>query len=146
MQSTTYELKYCERCGSLRLRRTASAGTYCEPCGQMLVAFSLPAHAERAMSPKEAALDFLHQMQSGELNREKLGEEFSVFLTQDRVKAAAPRLKALGEPEKVEVERIDERGGMEVASIVFVFKTAKLHGLLYRTPDGKNQQLLFRKR
>ncbi len=97
-------------------------------------------------SPKEAALDFLHQMQSGELNREKLGEEFSVFLTQDRVKAAAPRLKALGEPEKVEVERIDERGGMEVASIVFVFKTAKLHGLLYRTPDGKNQQLLFRKR
>ncbi len=48
MQSTTYELKYCERCGSLRLRRTASAGTYCEPCGQMLVAFSLPAHAERA--------------------------------------------------------------------------------------------------
>lgn len=44
----TYELKYCERCGSLRLRRTASEGTYCEPCGQMLANFSLHNHVERA--------------------------------------------------------------------------------------------------
>ena len=35
---------------------------------------------------------------------------------------------------------------MEVASIRFTFKTAELRGLLYRTPDGKIQQLLFRKR
>ncbi len=97
-------------------------------------------------APKEAALDFLHQMQSGKLNREKLGEEFSAFLTDERVKLAASRLKALGEPEKVEVESLAERGGMEVASIQFTFKTAKLHGLLYRTPDGKIQQLLFRER
>jgi hypothetical protein len=48
MQLTTYELKYCERCGSLRLRRAESAETYCEPCGQMLANFSLPIHAERA--------------------------------------------------------------------------------------------------
>jgi hypothetical protein len=34
---------------------------------------------------------------------------------------------------------------MEVASIRFKFKTAELRGLLYRTPDGKIQQLLFRK-
>jgi D-alanyl-D-alanine carboxypeptidase len=96
-------------------------------------------------SPKEAALDFLHQMQAGKLDRDKLGEEFSVFLSEDRVKAAAPRLKALGEPEKVEVEGLHERGGMEVASLHFKFKTAELRALLYRTPDGKIQQLLFRK-
>ena len=48
MQLATYELKYCERCGSLRLRRNSSAETYCEPCGQMLANFSLPIHAERA--------------------------------------------------------------------------------------------------
>jgi CubicO group peptidase (beta-lactamase class C family) len=96
-------------------------------------------------SPKEAALDFLHQMQAGQVNRERLGEEFSVFLTEDRLKAAAPRLKALGEPDRVEVEGVSERGGMEVASIRLHFKTAELHGLLYRTPDGKIQQLLFRK-
>jgi ribosomal protein L37AE/L43A len=48
MQLATYELKYCERCGSLRLRRAESAETYCEPCGQMLANFSLTNHAERA--------------------------------------------------------------------------------------------------
>jgi len=40
MQTITYELKYCERCGSLRLRRADSAETYCQPCEQVL--FSLP--------------------------------------------------------------------------------------------------------
>jgi len=42
MQSTTYELKYCERCGSLGLRRAQSADNYCAPCGQILVAYSSP--------------------------------------------------------------------------------------------------------
>jgi CubicO group peptidase (beta-lactamase class C family) len=96
-------------------------------------------------SPKEAALDFLHQMQSGKLDRQNLGKEFREFLTDQRLQAAAPRLKALGEPEMVDVASIEERGGMEVASIQLTFKTAKLHGLLYRTPDGKIQQLLFRR-
>ena len=32
---------------------------------------------------------------------------------------------------------------MEVASIQLAFKTTKLQGLLYRTTDGKIQQLLF---
>jgi hypothetical protein len=95
-------------------------------------------------APKEAALDFLHQMQSGKLKRANLGEEFSVFLTDERVKVAAPRLKSLGEPEKIEVASTVERGGMEVATIELAFKTTKLQGLLYRTPDGKIQQLLFR--
>jgi CubicO group peptidase (beta-lactamase class C family)/dienelactone hydrolase len=99
----------------------------------------------RGLSPKEAALDFLHQMQAGKLDRQNLGEEFSAFLTDERVRAAALRLKALGEPERVEVESIEERGGMEVASIRLAFKTTKLHGLLYRSPDGKIQQLFFRK-
>ena len=97
-------------------------------------------------TPKEAALDFLHQMQAAKVNRDKLGEEFSVFLTDERLHAAARRLMALGEPENVEVVSISERGGMEVASIHLKFKTVELGGLLYRTPDGKIQQLLFRKR
>jgi hypothetical protein len=48
MQLATYELKYCERCGSLRVRRAASAETYCEPCGRILVDYSLLNHAKRA--------------------------------------------------------------------------------------------------
>jgi D-alanyl-D-alanine carboxypeptidase len=96
-------------------------------------------------SPKEAALDFLHQMQGGKVDRDKLGEEFGLFLTSERLQAAAPRLKAFGEPDSVEVNGLYERGGMEVAAIHFSFKTASLGGLLYRTPDGKIQQFLIRK-
>jgi CubicO group peptidase (beta-lactamase class C family) len=99
----------------------------------------------RGPAPKEAGLAFLHQMQAGKVDREQLGEEFSVYLTDERLRTAAPRLKALGEPEKVEVERVSERGGMEVAALRFTFKTAVLKGLLYRTADGKIQQLLFTK-
>jgi D-alanyl-D-alanine carboxypeptidase len=95
--------------------------------------------------PQEAALDFLHQMQAGKLDRDKLGEEFGLFVTDSRLQSAAPRLKVLGEPENVEVTRVYERGGMEVASIHFTFKTTVLGGLLYRTPDGKIQQFLIRK-
>jgi hypothetical protein len=97
-------------------------------------------------SPKDAALGFLHQMQAGKVDRDKLGEEFGLFLTNLRLRTAAPRLWALGEPDKVEVVRIYERGGMEVALLHFTFKTAELEGLLYRTRDGKIQQLLFRKK
>jgi D-alanyl-D-alanine carboxypeptidase len=96
-------------------------------------------------SPEDAALAFFHEMQSGKVDRDKLGEEFGLFVTDERVRSAAPRLKALGEPEKVEVLSVSERGGMEVASIRLIFKKAELGGLLYRTPDGKIQQLLFRK-
>jgi D-alanyl-D-alanine carboxypeptidase len=94
---------------------------------------------------KEAALDFFHQMQAGELDRSRLGEEFSVYLTDEKVKAAVPRLKELGEPAKVEVTGTYERGGMEVASIRLTFKSVVLKGLLYRSTDGKIQQLLFEK-
>ena len=48
MQLSTYELKYCERCGSLILRPAASSETYCEPCGLELANFVLHNHAERA--------------------------------------------------------------------------------------------------
>jgi CubicO group peptidase (beta-lactamase class C family) len=95
------------------------------------------------LSPKEAGLEFFHQMQAGKVDRGRLGEEFSLYLTDERVRAAAVRLQGLGEPEKVEVVKVGERGGMEVADLRFTFKTAVLGGTLYRTPDGKIQQLLF---
>ncbi len=95
--------------------------------------------------PQEAALGFFHELQAGKVDRDKLGAEFGLFLTDERLRAAAPRLKALGEPEKVEAVNIRERGGMEVSTIQLKFKTTELHGALYRTPDGKIQQLLFRK-
>ena len=41
-QTTAYELKYCERCGSLGLRRVLAAETYCRPCGHVLTNIVLP--------------------------------------------------------------------------------------------------------
>ena len=115
-----------------------------------LVALLLKSHAEtpqiptvKGLKPKEAALEFFHQMQAGDIKRDALGEEFSVFLSSVRVAEAKDRLKALGEPEKVEVDAVYERGGMEVAVIRFTFKGAKMKGSLYRTPDGKIQQFLL---
>jgi D-alanyl-D-alanine carboxypeptidase len=80
-----------------------------------------------------------------DLDRKKLADEFSAYLTEDRVKAAAPKLKALGEPEEVEVVSVGERGGLEVASIRLKFKSAVMKGLMYRSTDGKIEQLLFEK-
>ena len=51
MQAIKYELKYCERCGSLRLRPTDSGETYCGPCAQVLGKFS---HVGKALPPEPA--------------------------------------------------------------------------------------------
>jgi D-alanyl-D-alanine carboxypeptidase len=99
----------------------------------------------RGPSAKEVAVDFFHQMQAGKVDRSKLGEEFSIYLSDERLRSAAPRLQALGEPDKIEVERTVERGGMEVTALRLTFKNAVLKASLYRTPDGKIQQLLFSK-
>jgi len=42
METTSYELKYCERCGTLKLRRVASESTYCRGCESLLTRFTFP--------------------------------------------------------------------------------------------------------
>ncbi len=54
MQDVTYELKYCERCGSLGLRRSQSGETYCQPCGQILNSYSIPGDHSRRSLPRTA--------------------------------------------------------------------------------------------
>jgi hypothetical protein len=48
MQAIIYRLKYCEGCGSLRLRPADSAETYCQRCEQVLFAVPLPNEALRS--------------------------------------------------------------------------------------------------
>jgi hypothetical protein len=43
MRYSSYELKYCERCGGLGLRRRTSELPYCCDCEQMMRAFLPPA-------------------------------------------------------------------------------------------------------
>ena len=117
-----------------------------------IVALMLKADAPEDLIPKvvgpphaEAARAFFEQLQSGKLDRSTLGEEFSAYLTASRVAGASARPKPLGTPTKVESLGVSERGGMEVASIRLSFPSTSLKGLLYRSPDGKVQQLLFTK-
>lgn len=51
MKQTTYELKYCERCGSLLLRRSHTPETYCKPCVRSLTSYSLPGRRIRKPLP-----------------------------------------------------------------------------------------------
>lgn len=97
----------------------------------------------KGLKPKEAVLEFIKQMTSEKIDRNNLGEEFSIYLTDERVKAGGERLKALGEPQKIDVDPSGERGGMEVTNLRLTYKTAKVRASIYRTPDGKIQQLLF---
>jgi len=41
MKYSSYELKYCERCGGLGLRRSNSRLPYCSECEHMMQHFSL---------------------------------------------------------------------------------------------------------
>ena len=91
----------------------------------------------------QAALEFLRSLQSGRIDRGQLGDEFSRFLSEDKVRQASVRLKQLGAPKRAEVTHRGERGGMEVASVRLTCQKGALSALLYRTPDGKIQECLF---
>ena len=88
-------------------------------------------------------LNLLHQLQSGSIDRSKLGEDFAFYASELRVKGASARLKALGEPTSIEVERVRERGGMEVSTLRMTFAFRTVEALMYRTPDGKIQEFLL---
>ena len=93
----------------------------------------------------EAARLMFRSLQQGQVDRALLGEEYSYFLTDAKIRSAAARLKPYAEPTKVEVESVSERGGMEVARTRLIFASGMLKGLMYRTPDGKIQQFFVLK-
>jgi CubicO group peptidase (beta-lactamase class C family) len=121
--------------------------------GRELMGLLLKDEAQRAQAvPKiagpaatDAARAFFKQMQSATVDRSQLGEEFSIWLTEERVRAAAPRLQALGEPKDVEEQRIRERGGMEASRIRFTFASGVVEANMFRSTDGKIQQFLLTK-
>ena len=85
------------------------------------------------------------QLQKGRVDRGQLGEEFSWFLTEERIEGASARLSVFGEPKSVELKSLGERGGMEVSNVTFTFASGSLSILMYRTPDGKVQEFFVSK-
>lgn len=91
-------------------------------------------------APADAMKAMFLALQAGKVDRAQLGEEYSAYLTDAKIRGASERLKAYGEPSKVNVDSVAERGGMEVSRVTFSFASGTLKGLMYRTPDGKVQQ------
>lgn len=94
-------------------------------------------------TPKEAVLDFVTKLKAGKVDRSQLGEEFSIYLTDEKVKSSGKTFAALGEPKAVEEGDSHERGGMEVCAVTLKYGKRSVKASLYRSPDGKIQQLLF---
>ena len=95
-------------------------------------------------SPIEQAKLLVAQLACGKLVPGNLGEEYRSFMSNSRVEAYSRRLRELGEPLRIELESVYERGGMEVALLKVFFKNGTiLKGSLYRTPDGRIQQFLL---
>jgi len=91
----------------------------------------------------EVALELLRQLQRGELDRSKLGEELGAFYDDARVRAAAERLRTRGEPIAAEASERRGRGGMEVTTIRFTFADGVVKAVMYRSADGLVQELLL---
>jgi len=93
----------------------------------------------------DQARDFVLALQKGRVDRATLGEEFNFFLKDGAIAPAADRLKAYGTPTAAVLESIAERGGMDVTTTRLEFPSGALKVLMYRTPDGKIQQIFIQK-
>jgi D-alanyl-D-alanine carboxypeptidase len=91
----------------------------------------------------EAARALVEQLQRGRLDRATLGEDLDAYFDERRVAAAAPKLRALGEPKVTLVTR-SERGGWEVSQLSIAFPARTVSGTMFRDPAGKIRQLLLR--
>ncbi len=96
-----------------------------------------------AMPAAEAARALLLQLQRGRLDRGALGEDLDAYLDERRVAAAAPGLRALGEPRVTLVSR-GERGGLEVSQLSISFPGRTVSATMFRDAGGKIRQLLLR--
>lgn len=97
-------------------------------------------------SALDAAKGFLESVERGALDRTTLGDDFNALLTPEHLATDRAALAKAGKIRDVRVVRTRERGGMEVAVVQYLVGTTPAASLMYRTPDGKIQQLLINRR
>lgn len=117
------------------------------PLNQELVRKLLPRGVDvpivAGRSAVDAARKFLTDLERGTVDRSTLGRDFDLYLTPSTVAAGRKALNALGPISNVRVVNTSERGGMEVAGVLFDVGKTPAQGVMYRTPDGKVQEFLF---
>jgi carboxylesterase type B/CubicO group peptidase (beta-lactamase class C family) len=91
----------------------------------------------------DAAKAYLNQLERGTVDRSTLSEDFSAHLTPALERTAAAQLTKLGGISSVQVLGLRERGGMEVVILRLMVGKTPVTGSMYRTPDGKIQQVLI---
>lgn len=91
----------------------------------------------------DALTAYLTQLAAGKVDRSKLSDDFNAQLTPALEKAAAASIASLGGISNVQVVNRAERGGMEVAAFRMMVGKTPANGTMYRSPDGKIQQVLF---
>jgi D-alanyl-D-alanine carboxypeptidase len=91
----------------------------------------------------QAVEKVLSQFQIGALDRTQFGEEFNLYLTQEKVTDASGRLKRFGKLKKAALLRARERGGMEVTTSSVSFEKKDVEVLMYRTPEGRIEQFFI---
>ena len=96
--------------------------------------------AIKASPAAETIKAIFAQLQRGKIDRRQFGEEFNLYLTEEKLAGASKRLKPYGTPKSVVVLSSNERGGMEVTTTRLTFAKARLQTLMYRMPDGKIEQ------
>ena len=91
----------------------------------------------------DAIKTYLTQLAAGHVDRATLSDDFNAHLTPSLEQAAATTIASLGAIANINVVNRVERGGMEVAVFRMMVGTTPASGTMYRSPDGKIQQVLF---
>jgi hypothetical protein len=79
----------------------------------------------------------------GTVDHATLGDDFNEFLSADKVRRGQAALNALGKIGNIRIAGTGERGGMEVATVLFDVGKTPSRGLMYRMPNGKIEEFLF---
>jgi hypothetical protein len=91
----------------------------------------------------DAATKFLTELERGTVDRATLADDFSQFLSPDKVRRGQAALNSLGKIANIRIAGTAERGGMEVATVLFDVGKTPSRGLMYRAPNGKIEEFLF---
>ena len=94
----------------------------------------------------EAAKAFLASVENGTVDRATLGDDFNALLTPEHLATDRKSLAAHGPITDVRIGAVRERGGMEVAQVLYMVGKTPATSAMYRTPDGKIQQFLINRR
>jgi D-alanyl-D-alanine carboxypeptidase len=117
------------------------------PAYQDILNLLLPRSADivpvRGVSALDAATKFLRGLEQGTVDRATLGEDFDLFLTADKIAAGRKALNGLGPIGDIRVGNLSERGGMEVAGVLFRAGNVDVRAVMFRSTDGKIQQFLL---